>query len=368
MGCVVPTALRLVGGIPSPKLKLGATISGMSSDIFLRKHNFNHNTTAQHHHNTILQSFLTNLLAFLALSAILLYGIYRYSTTVVENEDANHYLAASIDRHARLATLDKPHIVFMGNSNLAFGLDSEYLEREWGRPVVNLGLHGALGLNFIVEETLSVIEKGDVVVVCIPYYLNEAGSGKMLYTMNRVNPESKAWTKGVTAYNRFGFAVDDAVKLTQKARKQGFRKITIKKKASVYRRNAFNKYGDVIAHTRMPVPKKRKAWSPNWDVEGFDTQINTLTDFYEKAQAKGVEVYMVYPCFMHSMYQQTTKELNILQDYYAELPFEVLGKPEDFAYADSLFFDTVYHLNKQGREKWSRELVDLLGRKVKRIR
>ncbi len=312
-----------------------------------------------------MQSFLTNLLAFLALSALLLYGLYRYSTTIVAEEDlSNHYLAASIDRHARAATLDKPRVLFMGNSNLAFGLDSEYMERELGRPVVNLGLHGALGLNFIVEETLSVIEKGDVVVVCIPYYLNEAGSGKMLYTMNQVNPESKAWTKGVTAYDRFGFALDDAVKLTQKARRQGFRKRTTKKKKTVYRRNAFNEYGDVIAHTRMPVPEKRNPWNPLWDVEGFDTQVKILTDFYEKAQAKGVaKVMMVHPAFINSMYEQTTKELKILQEYYAELPFEVLGKPEDFAYPDSLFFDTVYHLNKNGRERWNKELVKILKNK-----
>jgi len=231
--------------------------------------------------------------------------------------------------------------------------------------VVNLGLHGALGLNFIVEETLSVIEKGDVVIVCIPYYLSEKGSGKMLYTMNRVNPESKAWTKGLTVYKRMGFALDDAVKLTQKARKQGFRKRIVKaKKESVYRRSAFNEYGDVIAHTQMPVPKKRKAWSPNWNVDGFGSQIKILSKFYEKAKVKGVEVYMVYPCFIHSMYEQTTEEIAILEDYYADLPFPVLGKPKDYAYADSLFFDTVYHLNKQGRERWSRELVDLLSERI----
>jgi len=229
-----------------------------------------------------------------------------------------------------------------------------------------LGLHGALGLNFIVEETLSVIEKGDVVVVCIPYYLSEKGSGKMLYTMNRVNPASKAWTKDVTAYQRMGFALDDAVKLTQKARKQGFRKRKPKKKGSVYRRNAFSEYGDVIAHTRMSVPEKHNDWSPNWNVEGFGSQIKTLIDFYEKAHAKGVEVYMIYPCFIHSMYEQTTKEIDILEDYYADLPFPVLGEPEDYAYADSLFFDTVYHLNKKGREKWNRDLVDLLGEYVNR--
>jgi len=288
-----------------------------------------------------LQSFLTNLFTFLALSAILLFGIYRYSTTVVADEDlSNHYLAASIDRHARAATLDAPRV---------------------GHPVINLGLHGALGLNFIVEETLSVIEKGDVVVVCIPYYLSHNGNKKLLHLMNRVQPKSKAWTSGISPLERLEFVWDDKLKLMQKAAKQGFRKKSVKKKEGVYRRNAFNEYGDMVAHTSMPVPEKRNTWSPEWDVEGFDVQVKILTNFYEKAQAKGVDVYMVYPCFIRSMYEQTTEELAILQEYYAELPFEVLGKPEDFAYPDSLFFDTVYHLSKNGRERWNQELAKLLN-------
>ena len=93
--------------------------------------------------------------------------------------------------------------------------------------------------------------------------------------------------------------------------------------------------------------------------------MSILTDFYEKAKSKGAEkVIMVYPAFIRSMYEQTTKELAILQEYYAELPFEVLSKPEDFAYPDSLFFDTVYHLNKNGRERWSQELAQLLKNKT----
>jgi len=224
-----------------------------------------------------------------------------------------------------------------------------------------LGLHGALGLNFIVEETLSVVKKGDVVIVCIPNYLSHNGNKKLLHLMNRIQPESKAWTSGMSHVERLEFVWDDKLKVMQKAAKQGFRKRIVKKKETVYRRNAFNEYGDVIAHISMPLPEKRNPWSPTWDVEGFDAQVKTLTDFHEKAQAKGAEVIMVYPAFIRSQYEQTTEELKILQEYYAELPFEVLGKPEDFAYPDSLFFDTVYHLNKNGRERWNKELAKLIN-------
>jgi len=43
------------------------------------------------------------------------------------------------------------------------------------------------------------------------------------------------------------------------------------------------------------------------------------------------------------------------------LPFPILGKPQDHVYPDSLFFDTVYHLNKKGREVWNQDLAVLLA-------
>ncbi len=298
-----------------------------------------------------------------------MYGLYAYSKTVVPQEDySNHYLAALIDKHERLDTLKKNRLVFMGNSNLAFGLDSEYLQETLKRPIANLGLHGALGLDFNILQTLDVIEKGDVVIICIPHFLPTQGTKKLLSTTNKIFPKTKDWTVGLSAYDEFDFAMDDAIKSIQIAKKQRFRKAAKRaKKESVYRRNGFNASGDMVAHTQVATPNEIKKWESEWDVEGYDKEIERLKEFYIAAEKKDVPVYLTYPCFAEYGYKKTQKELDILEDYYAELPFPVLGKPEDFVYPDSLFFDTVYHLNKKGREVWNRDLEVLLKANIKEL-
>jgi hypothetical protein len=66
--------------------------------------------------------------------------------------NTDDYLAASLDKEYRLATLPGPRVVFVGGSNVAFGLDSAIIERWTGRRSVNMGLYVNLGLPFMLDE------------------------------------------------------------------------------------------------------------------------------------------------------------------------------------------------------------------------
>ena len=55
--------------------------------------------------------------------------------------------------------IEEPKIILIGNSNLAFGIDSEKIENSVGMPVVNLGLHGSLGNEFHESMAKKYIEK-----------------------------------------------------------------------------------------------------------------------------------------------------------------------------------------------------------------
>jgi len=47
-----------------------------------------------------------------------------------------------------------------------------------------------------------------------------------------------------------------------------------------------------------------------------------------------------------------------------ELKIPIISTLEDFIYPDSLFFDTVYHLNKEGREMRKDKTIKILKEKV----
>ena len=77
----------------------------------------------------------------------------------------NNYQAALIDKNERLCSIDGPKIVLVGNSNLAFGIDSRALEEAFGMPVVNMGMHGGLGNAFNEQAAVQNVCKGDIVIL-----------------------------------------------------------------------------------------------------------------------------------------------------------------------------------------------------------
>jgi hypothetical protein len=68
-------------------------------------------------------------------------------------------------RTAKLAeAIHDRKIIFIGGSNIRFGLDAAGLTRDLHMPVVNFGLHASLGMDVIADRAAHFIRPGDVVV------------------------------------------------------------------------------------------------------------------------------------------------------------------------------------------------------------
>lgn len=90
---------------------------------------------------------------------------------------SDSYNVGLIDKVERLESIEEPKIVLIGNSNLAFGIQSELLEKEIQMPVVNMGLHGGLGNAFHEEMAKINVHEGDIYVLCHTEY-NDDGDIK----------------------------------------------------------------------------------------------------------------------------------------------------------------------------------------------
>ena len=55
-------------------------------------------------------------------------------------------------------------VVFVGGSNVRFGVDAAGLSHDVGLPVINYGLHASLGADVIADRAAAVVRPGDVVV------------------------------------------------------------------------------------------------------------------------------------------------------------------------------------------------------------
>jgi hypothetical protein len=279
--------------------------------------------------------------------------LYNLLAIIVKPTTRNDYMAAIIDKHKRITELNKPKIIFTGGSNLVFGLNSEEIEKEFSVPVVNLALHAGLGLDFILEELKDSISSGDLLFISTAYFLDSKGIYALKKNASDFFDEAhKYYDKEINLKRDIQMHID-------KTRRNLKEIVYHMHENNVYSREAFNKYGDVTAHLDKSLPEVLK------DTETMTYKywegINELNKFYKYANSKNVKVFYIYPNYALSEFEKNRTVIEKFEkDMTDNLEFEILNRPHDSVFEDDLFFDTVYHLNKKGREMRTKRLIELI--------
>jgi len=277
--------------------------------------------------------------------------------------DPKGFMGGLLDKHCRLQSIKSPRLILGGGSNLAFGVNSERLEKVFGMPVVNLGLHGGLGLEFMLGELRHSIRKGDIVLLSIEHQLDMEGQPDLKRYVGELFPESKLYCNP---------SFPEKISLLLGETKEGMEKIflgglnrtdsTETENNPIYTRSAFNNYGDVVAHigqrsfynAGLVKPFRYEPWKG----------IEAINAFYDFARESGVDVYYLFPCYPYSNFESNAGALHKITDAVKEgVHVPILNSESDFVYADSLFYDTKYHLTGEGRELRTERLIEILQQK-----
>lgn len=277
-----------------------------------------------------------------------------------KNKIGNDYMAGIIKKHRFLDSVKTKKIIFAGGSNLAFGINSSEIEQEFKTPVVNLGLHAGLGLSFMLEELKKSSNKGDVIFLSIEYMLSPEGDYKLkkLTSSYYVNAKNYYSTNYLSEINMHIDRTKENLK-NLFIEEQSLSTPSKKSSPIVYSKNAFDAHGDVISHLN----KKRSEDLSNRGVMKYKywKGIKELNEFKKYAEEKNIHVFFLYPNYPISEFK---KNHEIIQKYSTDLSRDlklvILNRPDDFVYNDTLFFDTTYHLTKEGREKRTRKLIEII--------
>ena len=301
-----------------------------------------------------MNKFIIKSLLFFTIIVILFISIRLLELRKVSNK--SDYLSAIIDKHRHAENIYSPKIVFAGGSNLAFGIDSKKIEEEIGLPVINLGLNAGLGLTFILNELKYTINKNDIVFLSLEYFIENEGDYKTKKYTAKFYPECKKYFN-----TNYSLEVKDYLEEQHIIFKNIFTDETnnvINYDTTIYSRKSFNEYGDNTKHLNMLRPVKlndRSSFSyTKW--EG----INEINRFNEFAKHIQVNTLFLFPPYPSSEYQKNRRSIELLESDLLEfLNVELPNKSIDFVYPDSCFFDTIYHLNKKGREKRTEKLIEI---------
>ena len=255
-----------------------------------------------------------------------------------------------------------PRIIILGGSAAAFGVDSDYLGSELdGYNAVNFGMYAGLGTRAMMDLSAGSLRRGDIVVVMPEQqaqslsdyfgaeYFWQAADGHFGLLSKLSRDEAGDAVAGFPA-----FAAGKCSYVIQKTQPEP---------DAVYRKSIFTENGNirpgVAVENRMPGD-----CDTNTPII-FDEEIvspefaEILNGFSEMAERRGAAVYYHFPPMNgKAAAVDADTEAPRFADYLTRIfTCRVLGDPRDSIMDSRYFFDTNFHLNDEGREIFTRQLV-----------
>jgi len=276
----------------------------------------------------------------------------------------NNQLFAISDKIDLLKNIHSPKIIFVGGSNLAFGLDSKRIENQFNRPTINMGLHAGLGLKFILDIIRPYVKKDDVVII-VPEYSHffggsMYGGSELLFVLFNVYPEGRGYVSLPQAISLseemplFVFSEAKALLLQQLfSGKMDYSLAPL----ITYDRRAFNANGDLLGHLEGNLPFKAYK---KYDGELNPDMFTFLDQFYTEMHDRAVKVYLLFPCVQKATYENQLEDIKLVRDNIENPKIKTLNTPEEGVLEDKFYFDTPYHLNDKGIELRTTQIIKAL--------
>lgn len=285
--------------------------------------------------------------------------------------DGNDYAEATLLKHGRLASLPGPRIILVGGSNLAFGIDSTIIERNTGCPVVNMGMNGYLGVQYLLAEVRPFLHRNDIVVIALEYdnyHKAIGGTPSDQLMIVKANPAAFAYLDDDQRMAVLSTIPYVAQQKVLRLMRDGLGNAWLRlfnpnggkgpNIAEIESVAGFTEHGDLISHLQV-------VWSGHRE-DGIDMTstprdprvIPLLQQFTSDVRAEGVNVLISYTPVIDYFYRRHRRSIDGLYEQLKRAPpLIVPSSPAAFVYDEHLFFDTVYHLNAGGRVLRSERLA-----------
>jgi len=277
-------------------------------------------------------------------------------------------------------------LVILGGSNALFGLDSSLIERETRLATVNLALHGALPLDYMLAHASALLRPGDVVILSLEAGYYEA-----------VNPSPSWFSSNVMAWEPEYFWHLRLAEQIGFARSASARRVLNGVIARLYEARLRHAHGRLVRTREAVLADAAAVWEGRRYLEGraayslrsmdehgdirgavgsFYTPSggslsvptftyapqpwHTLRQFRDDCRNRGIRVFIAWPAVPAELAVPARPYIGQIRAHVAGLGIAVLGEPGDYTMEHRYFFDTLYHLNEEGRALRTARLLTFL--------
>ncbi len=301
-----------------------------------------------------MKKFLLKSGAFIAI-ILLIYALMVISALFILPVNTTSYNYAHHVKMERLDTLSSPRVVLVAGISLAFGVNSSRISDTLGVNVQNTALHAGIGLRFMLDDVISRLRPGDVIVIMTEYpqfYNDYEGSDSGTLTDAVIYSGTEAW-KLLDMNQLVNVLAGIPTHLLGRMRPVNTSEWT-------YSAVNFNKWGDESAHWSVTPPGVNNPVIPT---EGKLNEAYT-DDFANKIESirnRGCEVRIFWPITIRSNYEANRGAIREIQNALSQRGIRFDSKPDALVQPDSFAFDTPYHLNGEGVMAATDSLIQLLS-------
>lgn len=273
----------------------------------------------------------------------------------------NTFVGVLDEKYERLNSIEEDKIVIVGGSSVAFGINSELIEKYTGIPAVNFGLYAALGTKLMLDLSRSAIDKGDIVIIApemnsetLSLYFNSNSTLQAVdgnYSMLSKLPFDNLFSVIGASWN---FA----------AEKLGYIESGSPPSPSgVYSSSSFNEYGDISYRRKENVMPYY--YDPNSPITLDETIVSKdfldyINEYVAFCRLRGAEVYFSW-CPMNELAltnSESDGSVSAFQRYIKEnLDCKLISEIENYILEPGYFYDTNFHLNDSGMLRHSVNLT-----------
>jgi hypothetical protein len=304
-----------------------------------------------------MKKFLINISFFiLPVFLFFLLGLFLPTTP----RASKSLLMAMNKKNDLLRTTKNPRIIFVGGSNISFGLNSQIIKDSLKLNPINTSIHASIGIKFMIDNTLDYIQKGDVVVL-IPEYTHyyrslNFGSEELMRIIFDVNLKNIKYLNLSQITNILTFLPNYSLKKFKT--KEYFNFV----EDDIYSLNSFNNYGDTYSHWNL---KKTQDVPPEKPNDKFNEDIiKYFEDFNNHIKNKKASLFVSFPCLQESSFNISKTQILKVESELLKSNLKIIGSANRYKIPDSLIFNTPYHLIKKGVDYRTKLLIQDLKKEL----
>ena len=298
-----------------------------------------------------MRKFIVKIVIFFVVfGLIFLLGMLLPATPASKN----NMIKYKAQKDSLLTNVASPRIVFVGGSNLVFGLDSEKVKSELGLNPINAALAINFGLVYMMDDIIPRLKEGDIVVLAPEYqhYFGKQayGGNDLLRLLLDVQPSGFSYIrkehipnliKGIPVYFQSKFR---------------YSQYFYEKEKDVYGRHIFNEYGDSNFHWNL----ESREFPEVHPIRGkFNNKlINEIKEFNKIIETLGGTLFVTYPgCDKHSL-EIIKNQVDQVKTALEASGLQILGDPDRYSMESDMMFDQIYHLSKKGVDRRTNLLIE----------